>query len=138
MTLPPIIHRALLLATLAATVLPVHAAAPRQCQQQTVQNMNFEMCLQPGAAFRHDLYLLSMNGQLLAALVDDFAKSVVLEHTVPEGPSIEFPLSRQAGGTVQITGGCVPVSKDDTEVARVCNFQWGKVQVIKDVRFEFN
>lgn len=27
--------------------------------------------------------------------------------------------------------------KDGAEVARVCNFYWGKYQVVKDVRFEF-
>ncbi|MBC7376399.1 MAG: hypothetical protein H7346_03060 [Burkholderiaceae bacterium] len=63
----------------------------------------------------------------------------MLQHTVPAGASIEFPLSRRAGvgNVTQIKGGCAPVSKDGVEVARLCNFQWGDVQIIKDVRFEF-
>jgi hypothetical protein len=39
--------------------------------------------------------------------------------------------------SVTIQGGCVPESKDGAEVARICNFFWGKYQVVKDVRFEF-
>jgi len=120
-----------------ALIGPSKAAAPAQCKQQQVQNVTFEMCLLPGASFQHDLYTLKADKVLLFALVDDYADRIELEHTVPPGVAIEFPLSRQGTPTVKITGGCVPESQDGAEVARRCNFFWGKYQVIKDVRFEF-
>lgn len=95
------------------------------------------MCLLPGAAFQHDLYTLKADKVLIFALVDDYAEKMQIEHVLPEGPSIEFPLSKQGEKSVTIKGGCVPESKDGAEVARVCNFFWGKHQVVKDVRFEF-
>ncbi|MYN15940.1 hypothetical protein GTP81_04175 [Rugamonas sp. FT107W] len=121
----------------ACLIQTAHASEPAQCQTQTVEKTVFEMCLLPGAAFQHDLYTLKADKVLIAALVDDYAESVQLEHKLLDGPTIEFPLSRQGGNPVSIVGGCVPESKDQLEVARVCNFRWGKVQIIKDVRFEF-
>lgn len=117
---------------------PKRRGWPPQCKQQTVEKSVVEMCLLPGAAFQHDLYTLEADKVLIFALVDDYSENVVLEHTIPEGITMEFPLSKQGEKTVQIRGGCVPVSKDGAEVARVCNFFWGKHQVVKDVRFEFN
>ena len=76
-------------------------------------------------------------GALIFALTDDYAEQVELTHTVPEGLSIEYPLSKQGEKVVKITGGCLPESKDGAEVARVCNFHWGKYQVVRDQRFEF-
>jgi len=96
-----------------------------------------EICLLPGPPFQHDVYTLKLDKKLIFALVDDFVENVSLEHTIPEGPAIEFPLSRQGSNSVKITGGCLPESKDDAEVARVCNFYWGRFQVVKDIRFEF-
>ncbi|CAJ0894314.1 hypothetical protein [Ralstonia flatus] len=127
----------LVLAASLACANATAAESPR-CQSQTAENITFEMCLVPNGAFQHDLYTLKADKVLIVALVDDYAESVRLEHKVPEGLSIEFPLSKQGGNPVRITGGCVPESKDGAEVARVCNFHWGNVQVIKDVRFEFN
>lgn len=115
----------------------VWAAEPPQCQQQTVEKSVVEMCLLPGAAFQHDLYTLKADKTLIFALVDDYVEKVELTHTIPEGMSIEFPLSKQGEKMVKISGGCVPESKDGAEVARLCNFYWGKHQVVKDVRFEF-
>lgn len=124
--------------TVAVGLVPyAYASEPAQCRTQTAEKIAFEICLLPGAAFQHDLYTLKADKVLLAALVDDYAESVQLEHKVPDGPSIEFPLSRQGGNPVVIAGGCVPESKDGLEVARICNFRWGKVQIIKDIRFEF-
>lgn len=120
-----------------AMVASVYAAEPPQCKQQTVEKVAIEMCLLPGAAFQHDLYTLKADKVLIFALVDDYSENVVLEHTIPEGPSIEFSLSKQGEKTATVRGGCVPESKDGAEVARLCNFYWGKVQVVKDVRFEF-
>lgn len=113
------------------------AAEPPQCKQQNIEKSVIEMCLLPGAAFQHDLYTLKADKVLIFALVDDYSEKVELEHTIPEGVSIEFPLSKQGEKTIKIRGGCVPESKDGAEVARVCNFYWGKYQVVKDVRFEF-
>lgn len=127
-----------LAAAIVASLVPnAYASEPAQCQSQTAEKTVFEMCLLPGAAFQHDLYTLKADKVLIAALVDDYAESVQLEHKVLDGPTIEFPLSRQGANPVSIVGGCVPESKDLVEVARVCNFRWGKVQIIKDVRFEF-
>lgn len=122
----------------AAVAGSVGAAEAPRCKQQNINGSAVEMCLQPGAAFQHDMYQLKVDKVLIFSLVDDYAEHVELQHTVPDGPSIEFAFSKQGEKVVKITGGCVPESKDDVEVARVCNFYWGKVQVVKDVRFEFN
>lgn len=122
---------------LAGAVFGVQAAEPPKCKQQTIEKSTIEMCLLPGAAFQHDLYTLKADKVLIFALVDDYAEKMQIEHVLPEGPSIEFPLSKQGEKSVTIKGGCVPESKDGAEVARVCNFFWGKHQVVKDVRFEF-
>jgi hypothetical protein len=97
-----------------------------------------EICLVPGAAFQHDEYTLKADNVLIFALMDDYVEQIELTHAVPDGPALELPLSAQGGKTVNIRGGCVPQSKDVAEVARVCNFSWGKRQIVKDVRFEFN
>lgn len=122
---------------LACAAFSVQAAEPPQCKQQTVEKSVIEMCLLPGGAFQHDLYTLKADKVLIFALVDDYSENIELEHAIPEGPALEFPLSRQGGKSVTIKGGCTPESKDGAEVARVCNFFWGKYQIVKDVRFEF-
>ena len=126
---------ALLLSLVASA--EVLAAEPPQCKQQAVEKSVIEMCLLPGAAFQHDLYTLKADKVLIFALVDDYSEKVELEHAIPEGLAIEFPLSKQGEKVVKIRGGCVPESKDGAEVARLCNFYWGKYQVVKDIRFEF-
>jgi hypothetical protein len=122
---------------LACCVSGAFAAEPPQCKQQNIEKSVIEICLLPGAAFQHDLYTLKADKVLIFALVDDYSENVELEHTIPEGLAIEFPLSKQGEKTTKIRGGCIPESKDGAEVARVCNFYWGKYQVVKDVRFEF-
>jgi hypothetical protein len=126
---------AVLLPLLAAS--GTKAAEPPQCRQQTIEKTIIEMCLVPGAAFQHDLYTLKADKVLIFALVDDYSERIELVHTIPDGLTIEFPLSKQGEKVVKITGGCLPESKNGTEVARLCNFYWGKIQVVKDVRFEF-
>lgn len=121
----------------AITYTQVIAAESLECQRQTVEKSVIEMCLQRGAAFQHDVYILKSDRVPIFALVDDYADKVELEHTIPPGLTIEFPLSKQGGNVVKITGGCVPESKGGFEVARLCNFHWGKLHVVKDVRFEF-
>lgn len=125
---------------LAALLLPMAAisAQPSECKQQTVEGSVIEMCLLRGAAFQHDLYTMKADKTLFFSLVDDYSEKVELEHAIPPGPGVEFPLSRLGAPLVKITGGCVPQSKDGVEVARLCNFYWGKFQVVKDVRSEFN
>jgi hypothetical protein len=115
----------------------VQAAEQPQCKQQTIEKSVIEMCLVKGAAFQHDFYTLKADKTLIFALVDDFSENVQLEHVIPEGEVLEFPLSMQGAKSVKIKGGCVPVSKDGYEAARVCNFFWGKYQIVKDVRFDF-
>lgn len=110
------------------------AAAP-ECQRQAVEKSVAEMCVVRGGNFQHDTYMLKVDGALIFALADDFSENVSLEHEVPTGPALEFPLSIQGQKVVKIVGGCKPVSKDGAEIARVCNFSWGRHQVVKDVRF---
>lgn len=128
---------ALLLLSSVASSAAALAGEPPQCVQQTVEKSLIEICLVPGAAFQHDLYTLKADKTLIVALVDDYAEKVELEHAIPEGLTIEFPLSRQGEKVVKIRGGCVPESREGVEVARLCNFFWGKHQIVKDVRFEF-
>ena len=130
-----------LLCTLAAALLaPVARSQPAvkpECRSQQVDNSRVDMCLARGAAFQHDTYILRIDGAMIFALTDDYAEQVELTHTVPEGPSIEYPLSKQGEKVVKITGGCLPEHKDGSEVARLCNFHWGKHHAVKDQRFEF-
>jgi hypothetical protein len=109
-----------------------------ECKGEKIENSNIEMCLIRGESFQHDIYRLTADKVVIFALADDYVENVTLEHTIPDGLSIEFPLSKQGEKKVKITGGCTPVSENETEVARVCNFYWGKYQVVKDVRFELN
>ena len=129
-----------LLAVAATLVVPAAWAQSKpapECRSQQVEKSRVDICLARGAAFQHDTYMLRVDGALIFALTDDYAEQVELTHTVPEGLTIEYPLSKQGEKVVKITGGCLPESKDGAEVARVCNFRWGKHQVVKDQRFEF-
>lgn len=123
---------ALLLATAA------QAASKPQCQSQVVQGSKIELCMNPGSGMQHDTYVLRADSVLIFALVDDYVEKVTLEHRIPEGLTIEFPLSKQGTPTVTLSGGCVPVSQGGAEVARVCNFTWGQHKIITDWRFEFD
>lgn len=116
---------------------PVQAEQMARCEERQVQGHMAQMCLLPGAAFKHDSYRLMVDGELIFSLTDDFAEDVTLVHRIPKGPALEYMLSRQGQDSVTLKGGCVPVSRDAAEVARLCNFHWGKVQVVKDVRFDF-
>lgn len=116
----------------------VMAAPMQQCRNQKVEQSEVEICLVPGAAFQHDMYTLKADKVLIAAFVDDYVEKVELTHTIPEGLTIELPLSKQGEKVVKISGGCLPESKDGAEVARICNFFWGKHQIVKDVRFQFD
>ena len=114
------------------------AAPAQQCRHQKVEQSDIEICLVPDAAFQHDMYTLKADKVLIAAFVDDYVEKVELTHTIPEGLTIELPLSKQGEKVVKISGGCLPESKDGAEIARVCNFFWGMHQIVKDVRFQFD
>jgi hypothetical protein len=123
---------------LASSMLAIAAQAAPQCKQQTVEKSVVEICMVPGAAFQHDMYTLKANKVLVFALIDDYVEQVTLNHTLPEGLAIELPLSQQGEKRVEIKGGCLPESKDGAEVGRICNFTWGRHQIVKDVRFTFD
>jgi len=127
-------------AAIALLSLPTHGQDNMpECRTQKDAESSASICITRGSAFRHDYYALVVDRDLIFTLADDFAEDIRLRHTIPPGPTIEFPLSRADGGkVVDIRGGCVPVSKDNTEVARLCNIHWGKKQIIKDELFEFN
>lgn len=135
-----ILNNALLL-NLALAFLAYPAMASQenspQCFEQPTEKSTVVMCLQTNGAFSHDVYSLSVDKVLIFALVDDYAEKVKLEHTIPEGLTIEFPLSKQEEKTVTIWGGCLPESKNDIEIARICNFWWGKYHIVNNIRFEF-
>lgn len=120
-----------------SVVFSAAAASPR-CNKETVEKSVVELCLTPGAAFQHDIYTLKIDDVLVFALVDDYADKVTLDHTIPDGETIELPLSKQGEKMVRIAGGCVPESKNGVEVARICNFSWGRHQIVKDARFDFD
>ena len=130
--------KCLFAAILTVATSSVTAAPTQQCRHQKIEQSDIEICLVPGAAFQHDMYTLKADKVLIAAFVDDYVEKVELTHTIPEGMSIELPLSKQGEKVVKISGGCLPESKDGAEVARVCNFFWGKHQIVKDVRFQFD
>jgi hypothetical protein len=132
-----ITFKAAIVILVAASGSAFGAESPK-CKQQTFEKSKIEICLVPGPAFQHDVYTLKADNVLIFALVDDYVEQIELTHTIPDGPALELPLSAQGEKTVKISGGCVPQSKDGAEVARVCNFSWGKKQIVKDVRFEFN
>jgi hypothetical protein len=122
---------------LASIALPVVTHAAPQCHKQTVEKSVVELCMVPGASFQHDVYTLKADNVLVFALIDDYVEKLELEHAIPEGLTIELPLSKQDEKLVRIKGGCVPESKDGAEVGRVCNFTWGRHQIVKDARFTF-
>jgi hypothetical protein len=113
-------------------------AGTPDCRSQKVEKSVAEMCIVRGEHFQHDTYALKVDGIPIFAIADDFSENVVLEHEIAVGPAIEFPLSIQGQKTVRIVGGCKPVSEGGVEVARVCNFSWGRHQVVRDVRFDFH
>jgi hypothetical protein len=123
---------------LASCALAASAQAAPQCKQQTVEKSVVEICMVPGAAFQHDVYTLKADNVLVFALIDDYVEHLELNHTIPEGLAIELPLSQQGEKRISIKGGCLPESKDGAEVGRICNFTWGRHQIVKDVRFTFD
>ena len=127
--------RALLAFLLVA--LPVAAsAAETKCEERTVSGHSAKMCMLDPGMFKHWTFSLEVDGETIFSLIDDYSEQVSLTHTIPDGPALELPLSKQGSKTVSITGGCVPVMSDrGTEVARQCDFTWGGVKIIDAIRF---
>ena len=119
------------------TSISSFANSIEKCQLQKIESVKVDMCLQPGANFQHDQYILKFDNSMIFSLTDDYAENVQLEHIIPAGSALEFPLSLQGEKSIKISGGCAPVSKDGMEVARICNFSMGKHQIVNNVRFEF-
>jgi len=120
---------AILLCGMLAAV--AHAAEPK-CATQTLNGHTSELCV-TSASFQHDYYTLRVDRALIFVLPDDYVEDISLTHTLPKDASIEFPLSDQGTPTVQITGGCKPLSDRkelngkpiSVEVGRLCSFRWG-------------
>ncbi|MFO6421216.1 tetratricopeptide repeat protein [Hylemonella sp. W303a] len=123
---------------LAATMSQAQDDNKPDCRHQVVDKNIVSLCHRPAGLFQHYHFSLSLNDQLIFVLVDDYVEKVELEHIIPEGPALEFPLSKQPGlKRVKISGGCVPISEQKTEVGRKCDFSWGKLQAIRNVWFDF-
>ncbi|MEK6293330.1 MAG: hypothetical protein V4793_18475 [Paraburkholderia tropica] len=96
--------------------------------------------------YQHQYYFLSVDGEVVFALPDDYVEDVTLVHRIPKDAAIEFPLSNQRTPTVTISGGCMPISEDQeidgkevgVEIGRTCSFNWGSVPIVKDLNFKFN
>ncbi len=108
------------------------------CQEQTAQGHTARLCLTNPGMFKHYQFTLAVDGEHIFTLVDDYVETVTLTHHVPQGPALEMPLSKQGVKEVAISGGCKPVlnAAGDTEIARLCNFKWGKVDIVRDVTFK--
>ncbi|VVE58706.1 hypothetical protein PHO31112_05364 [Pandoraea horticolens] len=122
------------------------AMAAVKCETQNLNGHSTDICVNSGK-FSHDYYTLVVDKNVMFTLPDDYVEDIILTHRVPEDAAIEFPASGSAapGTIVKITGGCVPVSEKQSvdgkmvgvEVARVCSFKWGDVDVLKDARLKF-
>jgi hypothetical protein len=129
--------------TLCGLASMAHATEPK-CQSQTIDGHTGKLCVSQ-VLFQHDYYTLSVDGQPVFTLPDDYIESITLTHRIPEDAAVEFPLSNQGTPTVTISGGCVPISEQQDmggkkvgiEVGRSCSFTWGKVPVLKDLQVRF-
>lgn len=111
------------------------AEETQQCDTQEVDNHKSVICLHDPGLFRHWTFSLVVNRQLILNVVDDFAEKVNLTHKIPSGTTMELPLSQGKRGEISLVGGCVPESEKEIEIARVCNFSWGNIKIIDNVRF---
>jgi hypothetical protein len=117
-------------------LLPAVAAAKTKCEERTVSGYHAKMCMHNPGMFKHWIFSLEVDGEAIFSLIDDYSEKVSLTHTVPDGPALELPLSKQGTTAVSITGGCVPISSaKGTEIARQCDFKWGSVKIIDAVKF---
>lgn len=125
------------IALMAGSTVASHATT--KCQEQVVDGHKSKICFNNPGMFMHWQFSLEVDGEHIFTLIDDFVEQISLTHRMPEGLAIEMPLSAKQGTkTVTISGGCVSVfsPKGQTEIARKCNFMWGKTPVIKEAVFE--
>lgn len=127
---------ALLISSLASS--KAIAQETQQCDTQKITGHTSKICLHDPGLFHHWTFSLVVDGQLILNIVDDFAENIKLMHTIPPGPALELRLSQGKSGKVALVGGCVPESKKEREIARVCNFSWGNVKIIDNARFVHN
>ncbi len=113
-------------------------AQDKKCVEQKVNTHNSVMCVISPGLFQHDIYALFVDKQLIFNIVDDFAENVELTHTIPEGMTLELPMSENKKGNISLVGGCVPISEKGAEIARMCNFSWGNLKIVDEVRFDFD
>jgi hypothetical protein len=124
-------------ARLLASESPAQPSPPQCKLQRLAVDHVSEICLIKGANFDHDYFTLRVDSLEVFHIADDYVESVELKHKIPRDTSIEFPLSLQGSAESTLRGGCVPVEKDGVSVASICNFTWGNIPVVKDVRFDF-
>jgi hypothetical protein len=101
----------LLTPILAFAMTSAVAVEASRCQQSSIEKSVIEICLLPGAVFQHDVYTLKVDKVLLFSIVDDFVERVELLHTVPEGPSIEFPSRSKAKRRQRFPAAACPKAK---------------------------
>lgn len=111
------------------------AQETQQCYTQEIDSHKSVICLHDPGLFRHWLFSLTVDGQLILNIVDDFVEKVNLTHSIPSGLTMELPLSQGKSGDISLVGGCVPESEKEKEVVRVCNFSWGNAKIIDNIRF---
>ena len=117
-------------------LLPSVSIAGTTCEERTVSGHHAKMCRYDPGMFKHWTFSLEVDGEAIFSIIDDYVEQVSLTHTLPEGLALELPLSQQGKRTISISGGCVPViSERGTEVARQCDFTWGDVKIVDNVRF---
>lgn len=109
------------------------------CKYQISEKNIITMCLHKGSPFQHDRYSLTLNRDLIFVLADDYVENIRLDHVIPEGPAIELPFPRKPGQkTMTISGGCLPVVRNQIEVARKCDFYLGTTRFVQNVWFDFD
>jgi hypothetical protein len=111
------------------------AQETQQCYKQEIDSHKSVICLHDPGLFHHWLFSLTVDGQLIFNVVDDFVEQVNLTHSIPPGLTMELPLSQGKSGEISLVGGCVPEVEKEIEIARVCNFSWGNVKIIDNIRF---
>ncbi len=130
---------AAILLGLLVPALAFSAEGKTTCREQTTQGHTAKMCVLDPGMFKHYQYTLTVDGEHIFTLVDDYVETISLTHKIPEGPALELALSKQDMNPITISGGCKPIlnSEGNAEIGRLCNIKWGKIDIVKDAKFEF-
>ncbi len=131
-----------LLAALFGLLVPAlgfSAEGKTTCREQTTQGHTAKLCVLDPGMFKHYQYTLTVDGEHIFTLVDDYVETISLTHKILEGPSLELPLSKQGLNPITLSGGCQPIlnTAGNAEIGRLCNIKWGKIDIVKDARFDF-